>query len=155
MEKIQGGTLITNGIFLKWSEKSNNLHFYLSKKGKTLIQNINTEHLIDKCRVVLLSYLGVYLFVCFGTLLTHKTCYEFSKWHSYWRRHFIKLFENVPSGTFIWDGTSTRDTRERCRYIFGGWAGVYIPQFSPQAYPQKATSLAHSKLKKQTPLLIF
>ena len=25
---------------------------------------------------------------------------------------------------------------------------MYIPQFSPQAYPQKATSLAHSKLKK-------
>ena len=59
-------SLITNGTFLKCSKKSNNLHFYLAKKELTLIQNINTERLIDinyvgQQRTVLFSYLGFYM----------------------------------------------------------------------------------------------
>ena len=38
-------------------------------------------------------YLVFYLLAYFGTRLTHKTRYEFSKWHSYWRRHFISFLE--------------------------------------------------------------
>ena len=46
-------------------------------------------------------------------------------------------------------------TQEKDVDIFlGGEQGCIFPNSSPRAYLQKATSLTHSKLKKQTPLLI-